>query len=360
MNFELIKYNEDLPFKIFIFDAENREYHLHKEIELIFVLKGTVVYEVKSKKHRLTERDLFLVNSFDMHSIASDKGENIVLVLQLDPLYFNKFCPEFSDFYFEANSALSDINSSLHKKISSNLAKIMLSLVKLNTGYKLEAVNSASEIALTLVQNCRTERRQHSDSELYKQRRISELLKYIEENYSSEIGLETLSKEMLISTRYISKFFKDNLGIGFVDYVNKLRITKSLTDLFGSKKSILDISIEHGFNDHKAYNRVFKKEFGMTPTEYRNNYSKSNNTEDLELQSDFFSDASKDYFKYLFEFLQKDKDGVEHSSGISTKLNINADLTKSTNKELNKYWNKLISVERSYNSNNIKGCKSKA
>jgi xylan 1,4-beta-xylosidase len=346
MEFELVKYNENLPFKIFMFNAENQEYHLHKEIELIFVLKGNIIYEVKSKKHRLTERDLFLVNSFDMHSVTSEKGENILLVLQLDPLYFNQYCPGFSDFYFEANSALSDTNGSLHKKISSNLAKIMLSLIKLNTGYRLEAVNSASEIALSLVQNCGTERRQHNDSELYKQRRISELLKYIEENYSSEIGLETLSKEMLISTRYISKFFKDNLGIGFVDYINKLRISKSLTHLLGSKKSILDIAIEHGFNDHKAYNRVFKKEFGMTPTEYRINYSKSLTAEGHELQSNYFNDTSSDYFKYLFEFLEKDKGGVESGASINNKLNINADLTKSTNKELIKYWKKLISIER--------------
>jgi xylan 1,4-beta-xylosidase len=345
MEYELIKYNENLPFKIFILDAENQEYHLHKEIELIFVLKGSVTYEVKSKRYKLTERDLFLVNSFDMHSVLSDKGENIILALQLDPLYFNQYCPGFSDFYFGATGAFMS-SSTLHGKISSNLANIVLSLAKLDTGYKLEAVNSATEIALTLVKHCRTELRQQSDNEAYKQRRISELLKYIEENYASVIGLDTLSKELLISPKYISKFFKDNLGIGFVDYINKLRITKSLNDLAGNKKSIMDIAVEHGFNDHRAYNRVFKKLFGVTPTEYRADSLKSTKTEDHNLQNDYFKDTSRDYFKYLFEFLQKDKDHVPQSSDINDKLSVNADLRKPALKNLNKYWRKITSVER--------------
>jgi xylan 1,4-beta-xylosidase len=346
MEYELIKYNENLPFKIFILDAENQEYHLHKEIELIFVLKGTVVYEVKSKRYKLTERDLFLVNSFDMHSVISEEGENILLALQLDSLYFNQYCPGFSDFYYETNIALADNNSILHKKISSCLASLVLALVKLDTGYKLEAVNSATEIALALVKNCRTEQRQQNDTEAYKQRRISELLKYIEENYALEIGLDTLSKEMLISPKYISKFFKDNLGIGFVDYINKLRITKSLNDLSSSKKSIMDIAVEHGFNDHRAYSRVFKKVFGATPTEYRSKSLTSSKIEGASLHNNYFKDTSRDYFKYLFEFLQKDTKHVTQASGTNDKLSINCDLIKSTSRSFTKYWRKITSVER--------------
>lgn len=345
MEYELIKYNENLPFKIYISDAKNSGYHIHKEIELVFVLNGTVIYEIKNKRHKLLEQDLFLVNSFDMHSVIAEKGENILLVMQLDPLYFNQYCPGFSDYYFEDTSALSDNHSLLYNKISSNLANIILSLIKLNTGYKLSAVNSVSEIALTLVQNCRIVSSQQGDNEIYKQSRISELLKFIEENCTSEIKLGTLSKKMLISPGYISRFFKDTLGIGYVDYINKLRVTKSLNDLSGSKKSILDISIEHGFNDHRAYNRVFKKFFDMTPSEYRTSTLKLTKGESNELLDNYFSDTSKDYFKYLFEFIPKDNGYFTQVSVATEKLNINADLTKSTEKKINKYWQKIISIE---------------
>lgn len=346
MQYEIIEYNENLPFRIFMMDAENREYHLHKELELVFVLKGSVTYEVKNKKNKISEKDLFLVNSLDIHSVSSEKGENILLVLQLDPSFFNQYCPEFSSFYYDPNGALRDYSSSLHDKITSNLAKIMLTLVKSNVGYKLEAVHSAIDIALTLFQTCRTELRQQNYGEQHKQKRIAELLKYIDENYSSKIGLDTLSKEMLISSRYISTFFKNNLGIGFVDYINKLRITKSLNDLLGSKKSILDIAIDHGFNDHKAYNRVFKQELGMTATEYRMIASKSIPAEEHQRKNNYFNDPSRDYFKYLFEFLQKHQGDLAHTSKIKDKLTIKADLTKPSEKSLHKYWKKITCVER--------------
>jgi xylan 1,4-beta-xylosidase len=346
MQFELIRYNENLPFKVLILNAENRQYHWHKEMELVFVLKGSITFEVKGKRHKLSEHDLLLINSYDMHSLTIDEGENIILFMFLDPLYFDQYCPNFSDFYYEPNSSMNDRDNPLYHKITSILAEIMISIIKLETGYKLKAMNSAIELVLILLRNFRTELRHQSDGEIYKQKRVSEILKYIEENYAAEISLNTLSREMLISPQYISKFLKNNLGIGFVDYVNKLRINKSLKDLLGSKKSIIDIAIEHGFNDHKAYNRVFKKIFGMTPTEYRNNSENKVGTEGNNDATNYFDGNSSYYFKYLFQFLHKDEGIINISDNISSKLNLNVNLTKYEEKRLLKYWKKITSVGR--------------
>lgn len=345
MKYELIKYNDSLPFKVIISNAKSKQYHWHKEMEIIFLLKGTVIFEVKGEKHKITEQDLFWVNSLDIHSISSEEDENIMLILQLDPIFFDQYCTDFSTFNYEYRDQINDRNNPIYDKFTTNLAEIMISIIKLDIGYKLKAINSILEIALILLHNFRTEKQQQSNNELYKQQRLSEILKFIEENYNTDLTLDSLSKEIHISPQYISKFFKNNVGIGFVDYVNKLRITKSLNDLLGNNKNIIDIAIEHGFNDHKAYNRVFKKEFQMTATEYRNKSSKLLlNTETSNHW--YYDDNSSNYFKYLFDFLQTDKTIVKSSSMPSHKLNININLINHIEKPFIKYWNKITSIGR--------------
>lgn len=347
MNYELIKYNENLPFKVIILNGITQEYHWHKEMELIFLLKGNSTFEVRGKKYKVNEGDLFFVNSFDMHSVAAEEGENVMLILHFDPIFFDEYCPEFSSFYYEPNNDLSDKNNPIYNKISTNLAELMVSIIKLNTGYKLKALNSIIEIVLILIQNFRTEKQTENNSELYKQKRISDILKFIEDNYAYDISLNALAENVMVTPQYISKFFKNTLGITFVDYVNRLRINKSLNALLTTKKSIIDISIEYGFNDHKAYNRVFKKYYTMTPTEYRNFYNKDKETTNSQGSNDgYFDDNSSNYFKYLFEFLNKSKDDLNNKSIVSDKLNLNLDLTKPQGKKLKKYWNKITSVGR--------------
>lgn len=345
MNYKLINHTYDLPFNISIIPIKNEEYHYHKEIELIFVLKGSLSYFVNGQKYKLSEHDLFWVNSLDMHSVFSEAEESILLTLHLNQIFFDSYYENFSNCYYKYNDSINDRTNPLYNSISSNLAKIMLSMIKLDSDYKLKSINYIIEIILVLLNNFKDENTQNLNSSLYKQNRLADILKFIEKNYSKELTLSSLSEEMHISPQYISKFFKDNLGIGFVDYINKLRITKSLNDLMENDKSILDIALEHGFNDHKAYNRAFKKEFNMTATEYKkeNKIIRSNK----DAPNSYFSDSnSKGYFKYLFEFINKEKNIADTTSSSSIQTNINIYLNKSYFNKLSKYWNKITSIGR--------------
>jgi len=345
MNFKLIKHTSDLPFNISIIPIKSEEYHYHKEIELIFILKGSVSYFVKGQKYKLSEHDLFWVNSLDMHSVFSESEESILLTLHLDQIFFDTYYENFSNFYYKYNDSINDRNNHLYDSISSNLAKLMLCIIKLESDYKLKAINCVIEIILILLNNFKEENIQKLNSSLYKQTRLSDILKFIEKNYSSDLTLTSLSNEMHISPQYISKFFKDNLEIGFVDYINKLRITKSLHELLESNKSILDIAIEYGFNDHKAYNRAFRKEFDMTATEYKKEYKFTHSNNEIS-NSNYFNDNSRSYFKYLFEFIDKDKNLSNTTLISSIQTNINIDLNKSYTHKFTKYWNKITSIGR--------------
>lgn len=345
MNYKHIKYTENLPFKIYILNAQNQQFHWHKEMELIFLLKGNISIEMKHKIYKIYEKDLFLINRFDIHSIIPNEKENVMLVLQFDPIFFDQYCPEFSTYYYETNKAFEDKSNPFYNKVSSNLAEIMISIIKLKTGYKLKALECIIEIILILIEHFRTEKQNINNNESHKQERISETLNFIEDNYSNDLTLTLLAKKLMLNPNYVSQIFKDTFGITFTEYVNKFRINKSLNTLLTSNKSIIDISIEYGFNDHKAYSRVFKKYYNVTPTEYR---SKHINSKTINLNNtyidDYLEDNSTTYLKYIFEFLENTKDNQHESSNIVDKLNINIDIAKSQKQTLKKYWNTVASV----------------
>lgn len=74
---------------------------------------------------------------------------------------------------------------------------------------------------------------------------------------------------MDLSPYYFSKLFKDEAGCNFVEYVTNLRIRKAKELLVGNDKSMKEICGAVGYSDPNYFSRIFKKNTGMTPTEFR-------------------------------------------------------------------------------------------
>ncbi|HCB96053.1 MAG TPA: hypothetical protein DEP65_10900, partial [Ruminococcus sp.] len=92
---------------------------------------------------------------------------------------------------------------------------------------------------------------------------------YIEENLNSELCLENIADNFKTTPKYLSKFFKNKLGINFTDYLANLRINKAKVILTETEKPINEIFKELGFNNRNTFIRAFKKVTGLTPSEFR-------------------------------------------------------------------------------------------
>lgn len=92
---------------------------------------------------------------------------------------------------------------------------------------------------------------------------------YIEENYSKDLILDDVSKELNISPYYFSKLFKKRTGSTFIEYLTNIRIEKAKQLLRNSSKSMKEICMEVGYSDANYFSRTFKKNVGVTPSEYK-------------------------------------------------------------------------------------------
>ena len=86
------------------------------------------------------------------------------------------------------------------------------------------------------------------------------------------ITIEQLAEKIDIHPRSLSQIINDYFGQNFYDYINKHRIVESKRMLIEcTKKTVLEILYEAGFNTKSSFNTCFKKETGLTPTEFRKN-----------------------------------------------------------------------------------------
>jgi two-component system response regulator YesN len=115
----------------------------------------------------------------------------------------------------------------------------------------------------------------HDEMETAKQKAkkpIHEAVQFIQENYSRAISQEDVANFSNVSPAYLSKLFKAELGIGFNDYLTKVRLQAAEALLADSSMNIKDIAVAVGYPDEKYFSRIFKKNTGIKPTEYRKIY----------------------------------------------------------------------------------------
>ncbi|HYH04211.1 MAG TPA: response regulator [Bacillota bacterium] len=102
-----------------------------------------------------------------------------------------------------------------------------------------------------------------------RRKEILQAIQYIEENYTREISLAEIAKQVNLSESYFSYLFKKETGDGLANYISHLRLTMGKKLLKNTTLSICEIAEKIGFNNVYYFSGTFKKVFGVSPKEYQ-------------------------------------------------------------------------------------------
>ncbi|ULB35589.1 MULTISPECIES: xylose operon transcription regulator XylR [Proteiniphilum] len=106
---------------------------------------------------------------------------------------------------------------------------------------------------------------------------ISEIVNFIEDNFTTDINIDSFSEMVPLSRRNLEVKFKDEMGISIYQFILSCRIDYFAHLLLTTDRTLFDLALESGFNDCKNISRIFKKMKGCTPIEYRKKYSDHDN-----------------------------------------------------------------------------------
>ena len=138
------------------------------------------------------------------------------------------------------------------------------------TDYILKPVNY--EEFGTCIDNMKIARFKSTHEEtrtLGEERTIHGLTRYLQEHLKEEISLSVLAEEFHLNPQYISQLFKNEIGVNFLTYLTNIRLEHAKKLLISTSLPIAEVSEQSGYGDYRVFTKVFKKNEGITPSQYR-------------------------------------------------------------------------------------------
>jgi AraC-like DNA-binding protein len=100
-------------------------------------------------------------------------------------------------------------------------------------------------------------------------RRIQKVRDYVSRHFASDIRLEDVAAQAFLCKHYFCPVFKKQTGVSFYVYLQTYRIERAALMLTETGRQVSEILLSCGFNNQAHFNKVFLKQTGTTPSEYR-------------------------------------------------------------------------------------------
>ena len=283
--------------------------HVHREIELLYILEGTLVLELTGEKYVLKKNDIMVVNSRKEHA-ARGNSDCLICRIYIDyRLVLQMTKRNFISFWCCSLSGSDADYDELRSVLGSLIGSFM------GSGGR-ETFRSAGQKYMLLA--CLTEKfliRSNQPSGEIKDERIDRMIEYINDHYQEQLTLHDLAKTLYMSESSASRCFKKMMGINYVEYINRVRLHYAVEDLLYSQKSVTRISADCGFSNPSVFNKWFRKVYGCAPSEYRERM-KYPDPPERETTGNQFQETEG----LLKDWLEKDNVSVQKKTGKHTIL----------------------------------------
>lgn len=332
--YEIVKYMESLPIRASFSSVDSIRMHWHPEMEILFVLKGSIHVLVQSETFLLHAGEVAVISSNVIHATRQTEEGNRILMVQIN-------CEKFSYGEQPLETVLFHCIGSVEQhpeigRIRRCLCEILLETTQCRPGYQHAVTAQIHTILGILFRSFPHAMRQSLDAMKPKDReRMQRIIEYIDERYTARVSLTEIADREYLSVNHMSAFFKRMIGMNFGEYVNAVRMKAYVERLQSDPCTPVDaLAMQCGFSSSQYATALFAKQYRTTPGKFRKQLQQRsavrNNARDFSADDPFAAVYEPEDIAELMRYLKREKDHAAQQEARIAREDIQCDARRPT------------------------------
>lgn len=255
--------------------------HVHNYCEVYYSISGGKKFWINNRLYDIEPGDIFLINcNEDHHLIQVEEEKHERYVINFHPQFIIKHSSRQTDLSlcFNSPERPNGHKLSLTPKEQQRFLFLLQKLSSLNTeDYGIDIIEPLVYVELLIFLNELFETQDFSFKKPKGLERnyekTNKIISYINQNLTSELSLNSLSKQFSISASHLNRIFKEETGITLQKYIAARRIARAKT-LLSNGYTVTEVFSMSGFGDYSNFYKTFTKIVGISPKHYAINSAK--------------------------------------------------------------------------------------
>ncbi len=255
------------------FSKDSVNLHSHEFYELLYCRTGNIEYLLGTERFKVSSGDVIIVPPGVSHrpifpERLDEPYRRYVMWFSKKMIEVVKDKWQINSSFFSKPTFLHTTSSPMEQEIKELFSSACYENIDRQIGWQTSIFGKACELicVLTRTLDNPTKIPLPEQKEL-----IDEIVSYIEEHLQDKISLESISKHFYVSESTVSKLFKRKLDISFYHHVTARRLVAA-KNLIIKNEPIDAIYSMVGFSDYSTFFKAFKKEYGISPTQFKKMY----------------------------------------------------------------------------------------
>ena len=281
--------NQELPLVIekenFDTHKQDELAHWHNSFELIEVVEGRFYCNVDGSEFLINKGNICIINRGRLHHIYTEDYNASMCrkkTIIFNPDYFIKDQNIYEKYILPLleKDAFAHIQFNIKKGIGLDINTLMKEIEALEDekpiGYELEEYSLIYKVIRYLYlayQSSKQSIHTTYDANVQIQRNMTS---FIHEHFNSKIGLEDIAEAGQVSKSTCIRLFHKYTSKSPIDFLNSYRLQMSAEKLVATSEQITEIAYACGLGQPSYFNRLFSKEYNMTPNQYRKQHARMN------------------------------------------------------------------------------------
>lgn len=260
---------EQMPVGFKLVQSDNTLQHTHDYVEIFYIINGKINHQYEGKQQRILESgDSYIIMPSKRHIFTLRNETSIHRDIFIRESFFREVCDYISPTLYQE---LIDGTHACHTKLSQatiayleNQINFINQTIPDSLAQKTALTRCFAATLLEPFLTTTVENQMRNFPSWFK-----ELLSNFNKIEYIKHGLDEILKGFNYDRKYLCRVFKKNMGVTMTDYLNHVRLDYALTMIQSTNKNILTIAQELGFSSISYFNVSFKKRYGITPIRAR-------------------------------------------------------------------------------------------